>query len=138
MDKFMPLKPRLTEKAYGLSQTSNTYVFDVPRSTNKLTIVNAVKAQYNVTVADVRIAVVKGKNKRTFLNRRGKFVSGTRSDVKKAYVTLKEGDKLPIFAAEEEADKKAAKEAEKEAKAKTEKPQLENDDKPKRRFGRTK
>jgi len=116
MDKLMSLKPRLSEKSYGLSQVSNTYVFDVPFDANKLTVASAVSVQYKVTVEKVNMAVTKGKSKRTFISRHGKFVRGTRSDVKKAYVTLKEGDKLPIFAAEEEAEAKEQKAAEKVAK----------------------
>jgi large subunit ribosomal protein L23 len=116
MDKFMSLKPRLTEKAYAKSKDLNTYVFDVPAIANKQGVATAVQAQYDVKVTDVKIAVIKGKNKRTFVSRRGKFVKGTRSDIKKAYVTLKDGDKLPIFAAEEEAEAKEQKAAEKAAK----------------------
>ncbi len=116
MNASIGLKPRLSEKSYGLSQVRNTYVFDVPTNANKLSVAASVAAQYEVTVIKVNIANIGGKDKRTFLNRRGKFVRGTRSDVKKAYVTLKEGDKLPIFASEEEADAKAEKAAEKAAK----------------------
>jgi large subunit ribosomal protein L23 len=123
MSALVDLRPRLSEKSYGQSQVLNTYVFDVPSSCNKLSVAAAVGAQYGVTVTKVNITVAKGKTKRTFMNRRGKFVTGTRSDVKKAYVTLKKGDKLPIFAAEEEAEakeqkatKKAAKTAKKESK----------------------
>ena len=115
MDKLV-LKPRLSEKSYGLSQVRNTYAFDVDASANKHLVARAVAEQYDVTVINVNIANIAGKNKRTFLNRRGKFVRGQRSDVKKAYVTLKTGDKLPIFAQEEEAEAKAEKAAEKAAK----------------------
>jgi len=112
---LISLKPRLSEKAYGQSQTG-TYVFDVPSNSNKLTVALAVAEQYEVTVETVNIANINGKAKRTFISRRGKFVRGTRSDVKKAYVTLKEGDSIPIFAAEEEAEAKAQKAEEKAAK----------------------
>ena len=115
MDKLI-LKPRLSEKSYGLSQVRNTYVFDVDSEANKHSVARAVADQYEVTVTNVNITNLNGKNKRTFLDRRGKFVRGARSDVKKAYVTLKEGDKLPIFAQEEEAEAKAEKAAEKAAK----------------------
>ena len=116
MANLLILKPRLSEKSYGQSQTLNTYVFDVPAAANKLSVASAVASQYEVTVVKVNIANNKGKTKRTFLNRRGKFAKGTRSDVKKAYVSIKEGDKLPIFATEEEADAKAKKAEEKAAK----------------------
>ena len=116
MSKILILKPRLSEKSYGLSQVRNTYVFDVDSDANKHSVARAVIEQYDVTVTNVNIANIKGKAKRTFLNKRGKFVRGQRSDVKKAYVTLKDGDKLPIFAQEEEAEAKAEKVAEKAAK----------------------
>ncbi len=113
MNSSISLKPRLSEKSYGLSQVRNTYVFDVPTDANKLSVASSVESQYKVAVIKVNIANISGKEKRTFLNRRGKFVRGTRNDVKKAYVTLKDGDKLPIFASEEEADAKAEKAAKK-------------------------
>ncbi len=116
MSESLILKPRLSEKAYGLSQTSRTYVFDVLSSASKQSISSAVAKQFDVGVTNVNVANIKGKAKRTFVNRRGKYVRGTRSDVKKAYVTLKEGDSIPIFAAEEEAEAKAQKAEEKAAK----------------------
>lgn len=116
MTNNLDIKPRLSEKSYGQSQILNTYVFDVPYSSNKQNIANAISEQFEVSVTNVNITVTKGKNKRTFINRRGKFVRGNRSDIKKAYVTIKHGDKLPIFAQEEEAEAKAEKAAEKAAK----------------------
>jgi len=116
MSSLMDIKPRLSEKAYGLSQVRGTYVFEVPDTASKQSIAQAVAEQFEVTVTNVNTTTVKGKSKRTFINRRGKFVRGTRSDIKKAYVTLKSGDSIPIFAAEEEAEAKAEKAAEKAAK----------------------
>lgn len=113
------LKPRISEKSYDLSKIRNTYVFEVSSDANKHTVAAAVAKQYEVNVVDVNIANIKGKTKRTYLNRRGKSITGSRSDVKKAYVVLKEGETLPIFAAEDEAEakaEKAAKKAEKKAK----------------------
>jgi len=122
MENTLVLKPRMSEKSYGLSETRNVYVFDVDGSATKHTVARAVAAQFKVTVEAVNIVNVKGKVKRT-VKKGGRAVSGTRSDVKKAYVTLKEGDKLPFFESIkeeeqklEEADKKAAKRAEKAAK----------------------
>ena len=112
MSQLLTLKPRMSEKAYGQSQ-SGTYVFDVPAEANKLTVAKAVAEQYKVTVTTVNITNLSGKNKRTFVNRRGKFVRGTRSDTKKAYVSLKDGDNIPIFAADEEAEAKQQKTQEK-------------------------
>lgn len=112
MDKFMFLKPRVSEKTYMLSEVHNTYVVEVPGDANKDTIAKAVAAQFGVTVEIVKVINVKGKPKRS-VRKGGRPTMGKRSDIKKAYVTLKEGDKLPFFAeAEAEAaksDKKAAK-----------------------------
>lgn len=106
------LKPRLSEKVYALSQSQNTYVFDVSREANKHDIAEAVKVQYEVGVKSVRVAGSRGKNQRS-LRRGGRSVRHfQRADIRKAYVTLKEGDKLPIFAAEQEsASKKPMKES---------------------------
>jgi large subunit ribosomal protein L23 len=104
------LRPRLSEKTYGLATTKTVYVFDVPKSANKHTVAAAVAAQFEVTVLDVRMATIKGKAKRT-VRKGGRAVQGQRSDIKKAYVTLKEGDKLPFFETPEEKDKKADKKA---------------------------
>jgi large subunit ribosomal protein L23 len=101
MSKEMTLKPRISEKAYGVSEALNTYVFQVPNDANKLTVAKAVAEQYQVTVESVNIMKVKGKLKRTF-KKNGKASIGRRSDFKKAYVTLKEGDSIVIFASEED------------------------------------
>lgn len=113
MGNLTVLKPRLSEKAYGLSQSHNTYVFEVPHDANKQTVAEAVAVQFSVGVTSVNIMNVKGKEKRTYMNKRGKFVKGSRNDIKKAYVTLVKGETIPIFAAEEEAEAKAEKTAEK-------------------------
>jgi large subunit ribosomal protein L23 len=96
------LKPRLSEKGYALSEQLNTYIFDVPSKVNKFDIALAVAAQYDVSVTNVRLANIPGKAVRSYRNRGRRSVSSTRSDIRKAYVTLKQGDKLPIFAAVEE------------------------------------
>ena len=110
------LKPRVSEKAYGLSQVRNTYVFDVDRSANKHTVARAVEAQYGVKVTEVNIANAKGKTKRT-VRKGGRPTMGRTSDVKKAYVTLKAGDSMPIFAAVEAAAAKEEKVTEQLTKA---------------------
>lgn len=119
MDKLMPLKPRVSEKAYGQSQVGNVYSFVVPGDANKQTVASAVTAQFGVTVESVNITNVKGKPKRAY--RKGRYVSGERSDFKKAFVTVKAGENIPIFAAEEEAEKKAEKAAIKAAKKESKK-----------------
>lgn len=117
MEKTTLLRPRLSEKTFGLANTNTVYVFDVPGEANKLTVAAAVAAQFEVTVVNVNITNVKGKAKRT-VRKGGRAVSGQQSNRKKAYVTLKEGDKLPFFDVEDDkkdkkAEKKAAKKEEK-------------------------
>jgi len=102
MAKDVILRPRLSEKAYGLSEQRNTYVFEVASGINSLSVADAVAKQYEVSVTKVRIAAAPAKNKRSY-QRGGRVVHRSQtSPLRKAYVTLKEGDKLPLFAAMEE------------------------------------
>jgi hypothetical protein len=48
MSKIMTLKPRLSEKTYGMSEALNVYTFEVPVGATKHTVAAAVKAQYDV------------------------------------------------------------------------------------------
>jgi large subunit ribosomal protein L23 len=98
---MITVKPRMSEKAYNHSVTRNVYVFQVPLDANKSTIKQAVEKQFDVTVLLVNTTVTKGKTKRQF-QKRGKANTGTRVDIKKAYVTLKEGDSIPVFSNAEE------------------------------------
>ncbi|MGH7195893.1 MAG: 50S ribosomal protein L23 [Candidatus Saccharimonadales bacterium] len=110
MSQSLVLKPRMSEKAYGLTQTRNVYVFDVATDVNKHTVARSVADQFKVSVDKVAIMKVKGKAKRT-ISKKGRVVlRGSNSDFKKAYVTLKKGDSLPFFeAAEKEAEASEAK-----------------------------
>ena len=107
--KDLTLKPRISEKAYGQSQSLNVYVFTVPTTANKLSIKQAVTEQFGVTVETVNISVAKGKQVRTIRlgNRRTRAGNGRRALSKKAYVTLKAGDKIAVF--DEPEEPKAAK-----------------------------
>jgi len=106
MSSSITLKPIMSEKAYGLSQTANIYVFSVAKAINRQQVAEAVASQYQVGVKSVRMAGVPGRTQSIISRRRRLNTLGQRSDVRKAYVTLKDGDKLPIFAAVEEASKK--------------------------------
>lgn len=114
MNKTTTLKPRLSEQAYAMSQ-NHVYVFEVPSAANKHTVARAVSSQFEVEVAKVNITNIAGKAKRT-IRKGGRVSNGKAADIRKAYVTLKEGQSLPIYAAEEEAEAKEAKQAEKAAK----------------------
>ena len=83
------LSPVITEKATLLSE-QNKVVFRVAKDTTKDEIAAAVEALFKVTVTKVNTLVVKGKTKRF----RGR--PGRRSDVKKAIVTLAEGQSIDI------------------------------------------
>jgi large subunit ribosomal protein L23 len=121
MSKATILKPRMSEKTYAASQELNTYVFEIVPGSNKDVVARAVESQFEVSVVSVRITKTPGKNRRSY-KRGGRVVrKGMSSGVNKAYVTLKEGDKLPIFAAIEEAEEKAEKAEAKAAKKKEKK-----------------
>lgn len=103
MIKPIVLLPRLSEKTYAMSETG-LYVFTVDTELNKHEIATAVASTYNVTVITVRTVKLKGKVKRLYRNR--KYETGRRSDIKKAYVQVKEGDVIPVFASVNDAEEK--------------------------------
>ena len=84
-------RPLITEKMTNLKETQRTLGFEVHRDATKPEIKKAVETLFGVKVQDVRVANVHGKVKR-----QGRY-SGRRSDWKKAYVKLREGEKLPEF-----------------------------------------
>jgi large subunit ribosomal protein L23 len=88
--------PIVSEKSYTHAQLG-TYSFTVPTTANKQQIADAVAKQFDVTVTSVTTAITKGKVKRAY-RKKGTSVSGTRKDVKKAYVRLAEGQTIPVFA----------------------------------------
>jgi len=110
MDKAVALKPRLSEKGYALSEERNTYIFVVPANINRQSVARAVESQYGVKVESVNIAYTPAKPKQIYRRGGRQVFKGKSSPLRKAYVRLKEGDKLPIFSAVEEDKKKAIKE----------------------------
>jgi large subunit ribosomal protein L23 len=84
-------KPHVTEKTSLGSDTTNTVSLVVDREANKIEIKQAVETLFKVKVADVRTVNVAGKVKRF-----GK-TSAKRSNWKKAYVTLQEGQSIDFF-----------------------------------------
>ena len=85
-------RPVITEKGLGMKETEATLVFEVSAKASKTEIKNAVQSIFKVKVDTVRTANFAGKERR-----RGKF-TGYRPDWKKAYVRLKEGQKMPEYA----------------------------------------
>jgi large subunit ribosomal protein L23 len=87
-------RPIVTEKLTAM-QEKGVYAFEVEKSANKISIAKAVETKFNVTVVGVRTSIHKGKTK-SQMTRRGRF-AGRTSASKKAYVRLKEGDKIELF-----------------------------------------
>ena len=83
------LSPHITEKATLLSE-QNKVIFKVALDSSKDEVAAAVEAIYNVKVTKVNTIVTKGKTKRF------KGIMGRRNDVKKAIVTLAEGQTIDI------------------------------------------
>lgn len=81
-------RPRITEKANLLATERNIHTFEIGSSVTKKQVEKAIKAFYNVI--PVKVNISKNPTKKVFV--RGKF--GLKSGVKKAYVYLKEGDKI--------------------------------------------
>ena len=81
-------RPIITEKGLTLKERDRTLCFEVDDDASKQQIQEAVERLFKVKVEAVRTMVVPGK-----MRRRGKY-SGYRPDWKKAYVTLREGEKM--------------------------------------------
>ncbi|MBN2854247.1 50S ribosomal protein L23 [Patescibacteria group bacterium] len=84
------VKPLVTEKAANLSEHGK-YAFIVNINSNKIEVAKAVSDVYGVKVEAVNIIKMKGK-----AVSRGR-IKGTRSDFKKAIVTLKKGESIQIY-----------------------------------------
>lgn len=108
----MLLIPRATEKSYTAS-TRNTYIFNVPLIATKPAIAQAVAKNYNVTVLDVKTLTRNGKSVRFSRGRHAYPGTTFRQAKKYAYVTLKAGDKIPVFEEETSANSDTAKDAKK-------------------------
>jgi large subunit ribosomal protein L23 len=88
------LAPRVTEKSTRVGEDANQYVFHVVDDASKSEVKGAVEMLFDVNVESVRIVNVKGKNK-SFRMRPGK-----RSDWKKAYVRVQEGQVIDFLGGE--------------------------------------
>ncbi len=83
--------PKVSEKTARLAE-SNQYVFEVAKTATKSDVKEAVEHLFNVKVLAVNVANIKGKSK-SFRQR-----AGRRSDKRKAYVRLAEGQTLDVTA----------------------------------------
>ena len=84
------VKPTITEKSTIL-QEAGKYTFEIAPKANKVEVKEAVEKNFNVTVQDVNISKLRGKRKR-YGPRMVK-----QPDVKKAVVTLKQGDRINLI-----------------------------------------
>lgn len=85
------LGPHVSEKTTTLGESARQVVFKVTRDASKAEIKQAVERLFEVQVNQVRVVRLKGKRKG--LGRR----RGRRSDWKKAYVALAEGQNIDMF-----------------------------------------
>ena len=84
-------RPLITEKTSILREDGRTLVFQVAKAATKIEIRHAVERLLGAKVASIRTGIVHGKVKR-----QGRF-AGQRPDWKKAFVKLREGEKIPEF-----------------------------------------
>ena len=84
-------RPLITEKTSILREDGRTIVFQVARDANKLQIKRAIEQLLGAKVDGIRTSLSHGKVKR-----QGRF-AGRRPDWKKAYVRLRDGEKMPEF-----------------------------------------
>jgi len=84
-------RPPTTEKTSILREDGRTIVFHVAPSANKIQIKRAVEQLLGAKVASIRTSIAHGK-----IKRQGRY-AGQRPDWKKAYVKLREGEKMPEF-----------------------------------------
>ena len=85
------LGPLISEKGSMLAESSNQVLFKVRPDANKIEIRKQVEALFKVTVLNVRTARYLGKMRRVGKN------TGRLSLWKKAFVTLKDGDRIDFF-----------------------------------------
>jgi large subunit ribosomal protein L23 len=89
------LKPIVTEKMTNQGDKFNRYGFLVARSANKLQIKKAVEELYGVTVDSVNTMRYGGKIKSR--NTKSGLLVGKTASLKKAVITLAEGNKIDFY-----------------------------------------
>ena len=83
--------PVVSEKSYDLIEHNNSYTFEVDPRANKEAIRDAIETVFDVNVLRVNTMNRKGKTKRSG------YKLGKRKDIKRAVVTLAEGDSIDLF-----------------------------------------
>lgn len=89
------LKPIVTEKMTDLGEKLNQFAFEVDKRANKIQIKSAVEEMYGVTVESVNTMVYAGKSKTRFT--KTGIIAGRTKSIKKAVVTLAEGDTIDFY-----------------------------------------
>jgi large subunit ribosomal protein L23 len=84
-------RPILTEKSSSLKGKNNCIIFEVDKRANKNEIRKAVEKLFKVHVESVNTSLIRGK-----IKRQGRL-EGKKPNWKKAFVTLKEGEKIEFF-----------------------------------------
>jgi large subunit ribosomal protein L23 len=84
-------RPLVTEKTSIQREDGRTIVFHVALAANRTEVKRAIEQLLGSKVESVRTSIAHGK-----IKRQGRF-AGRRSDWKKAYVRLREGEKMPEF-----------------------------------------
>jgi large subunit ribosomal protein L23 len=87
-------RPLVTEKSNFQSTKLNQYTFEVPVSVNKAQIKEAVESLFDVAVERVNVINLPAKRTRRARSRRLRV---RRSAMKKAVVTLAEGQSIDVF-----------------------------------------
>jgi large subunit ribosomal protein L23 len=96
-NKVIIIKPLISEKSTKLAENTklNQYTFVVDKSANKIEIKKAVEAKFGINVVAVNTSVRPGKNKARVV--KGRYVHGKTASIKKAYVTVAEGQFIEGF-----------------------------------------
>lgn len=85
------IRPVVSEKSLAAMEENNCYTFEVAKTASKTQISQAVAEIFGVTVEKVNTLNVVGKPRRV------RYAMGHTKAWKKAFVTLKDGDKIDIF-----------------------------------------
>jgi large subunit ribosomal protein L23 len=93
------IRPLLTEKNNLMTETQNKYVFQVAKSANKIEIKKSIEDRFDVRVKKVATVNCCGKNKNMSVKSDGRVIrtNGSRSNWKKAIITLFEDNKIDLI-----------------------------------------
>ncbi|MCD8266784.1 MAG: 50S ribosomal protein L23 [Prevotellaceae bacterium] len=89
------IKPLVTEKMNSITEKQNKFGFIVRPGANKIEIGKEIEERYNVTVLSVNTMNYAGKTKRRYT--KAGLIKGRTRALKKAIVTLKEGDTIDFY-----------------------------------------